>query len=142
MKFDDLYQEVILDHYRRPRNKADLSYIPDLFAHENPTCGDSLKLIVKVGPDGCLTNISFDGHGCAVSVASTSMMCGVVEGKKADEVREIIRNVIEALRDLEGEEKLAQYGDLSALAGVSKFPLRVKCATLPWHALEKSLPGG
>lgn len=144
MKFDDLYQEIILDHYRHPRNHAPLDHISDDAVHENPSCGDSLKLEVNLAPDGRIEKVRFDGHGCAISVASASMMTEIVAGLLPDEAIQAAAKVTAALRDGNGNDgdggtRLEEFGDLAALAGVANFPLRVKCATLAWHALERSL---
>ena len=138
MAFDDLYQEIILDHYRNPRNTADLSHISEENVHENPSCGDSLKLhaIVK---DGRIQKTEFQGQGCAISVASASMMTELLTGRTVEEAREIISR-FQAIMRGEGEvTDLQEWGELAALEGVVSFPLRIKCATLSWHALEVTL---
>jgi len=139
MQLDDLYREVILDHYRRPRNAADLSHVPEASVHENPTCGDSLKLEVVTGPDGKVSRIRHETKGCAISVASVSLMSEQLEGKSVEEAREIARSFIRMMRGDDNPADLERWGDLAALQGVSRFPVRVKCATLAWHALLESL---
>jgi nitrogen fixation NifU-like protein len=142
--FDELYQEIILDHYRRPRGAARLDEVPDEETHENPTCGDSLRLRLELGPDGRIVRAVHDSRGCAISVASASMMSGLVAGLAPDEAAELARGVEAALRG-EGEDPrayLEERGDLAALAGVAAFPLRVKCASLAWRALERTLAAG
>lgn len=137
--FDDLYRELILDHYRRPRNKASLDHLPDTAVHENPSCGDSLKLEVRMDGEGGIEGIRFDGHGCAISMASTSMMTELLRGKSRGQALGIIDSVIDSLRGTAEENSLEKFGDLAALSGISRVPMRVKCAALPWNAVRKSL---
>ncbi len=138
MAFDDLYQEIILDHAKHPRNKENLDFISEDEVHENPTCGDSIKLAVDLFDDGKLERVRFDGDGCAISTSSASMMTEIVEGKSKEEVLKMIKSFILIMRN-EDKSSLEDWGDLIALEGVIKYPLRVKCATLPWHALEVAL---
>ncbi len=136
---DDLYMEIILDHYKSPRNRADLSHISDDETHENPSCGDTLKLEVHMGDDGRIDSARFDGHGCAISTASASLMTERLPGKTAEEARQFIDVFLKVLRGGEPPSRLEEWGDLAVLGGVVQFPLRVKCATLAWHALDKTL---
>lgn len=138
-ELDDLYMEIILDHYKSPRNKADLSHLSDDNMHENPSCGDTIKLEILLGDDGRITSARFDGHGCAISTASASLMTERLAGKTPDEARELIGVFLKVLRGEEPSERLEEWGDLAVLGGVVQFPMRVKCATLAWHALEKAL---
>jgi len=138
MAFDDLYQEIILDHAKNPRNKENLDFISDDELHENPTCGDAVKLAVDYYDDGKLKKVRFDGDGCAISTASASMMTELVEGKTKEEAILMVSDFVSIMRD-GAENKLEEWGDIMALEGVIKYPLRVKCATLPWHALEHAL---
>ena len=140
MAFDDLYQEIILDHAKHPRNKEDLDFISDDEVHENPSCGDSIKLAVDFSKDGKLERVRFDGDGCAISTSSASMMTEIVEGKTRDEAKNMTTDFIKIMRK-EKDNSLDEWGDIMALQGVIKYPLRVKCATLPWHALEDVLNG-
>jgi nitrogen fixation NifU-like protein len=139
--FDELYQEIVMDHYRSPRNAARLDHIPQTMAHENPTCGDSLKLEVVVGADGLIQRVLFDGRGCAISTASASLMTEAVKGLSVAEARERASSFIKALRGDIPADTLDGMGDLAAFKGIASFPVRVKCATLAWHALLVSLPG-
>ena len=139
MAFDDLYQEIILDHYKHPRNSSDLSTLSDAHAHENPTCGDSLKLQVEVGPDGLVQSVVFDGSGCAISMASASMMTELLKGKPLQEALDLVSEFTDIMRGDKESEELDKYGDIVALGGVVKFPLRIKCATLAWHAFKMSV---
>ncbi len=138
--FDDLYQEIVLDHYRSPRNKARLDHVPESMIHENPSCGDSIKLEVTVGSDGKLQGVRFDGRGCAISTASASLMTEKIMGLPVSEARALADSFIKSLRGDGPLEALDEMGDLAAFKGVSQFPVRVKCATLAWHALLLSLP--
>ena len=140
--FDDLYQEIVMDHYRSPRNAARLDHIPQSMAHENPTCGDSLKLEVVIDKDARLSQVRFDGRGCAISTASASLMTETVKGLSVSEARNLADTFIRALRGEAPVETLDELGDLVAFKGLTSFPVRVKCATLAWHALLVSLPGG
>lgn len=138
--FDELYQEIILDHYRSPRGAAVLDNVPDSAILENPTCGDSIKVEVSLAPDGSFEGVRFEAKGCAISTASASMMTLAVAGRGLEEVREIAWSFIRALRGEDEPEALDAMGDLVAFKGVAKFPARVKCATLAWHALLTALP--
>ena len=136
---DDLYMEIILDHYKNPRNKADLSHIGEDSVLENPSCGDTVKLEVALGTDGRIASVRFDGHGCAISTASASLMTERLPGMTPDEAREFTSVFLAVLRGEDSPERLEEWGDLAVLGGVAKFPMRIKCATLAWHALENSL---
>ena len=136
MAFDDLYQEIILDHYRNPRNSAQLDHISEDKVHENPTCGDSLKLEVHVNEEGIVEKVHFDGKGCAISMASASMMTELLSGKTLDQVKKIIESFTKTMRGESDPELLTEWGEVAALQGVIQFPLRVKCATLAWHAFQ------
>jgi len=138
--FDDLYQEIVLDHYRSPRNKARLDHVPESMVHENPSCGDSIKLEVALDNDGKLQGLRFDGRGCAISTASASLMTEKLKGLSVSEARSLADRFISTLRGEKPLETLDDMGDLAAFKGVAQFPVRVKCATLAWHALLLSLP--
>ena len=133
-----LYQEMILDHYRRPRNKGKIEN-PDATAEmRNPLCGDEIDLQVKFAGDK-LGELRFSGRGCSISLASASMMTQIVEGKNAAEVnaiRDRFRQLM--LGDLTAASDKT-LGSLRALSGVSRFPARVKCALLAWNALDRVL---
>lgn len=137
-ELEELYQEVILDHSRRPRNFGDL---PDGAVHvhgDNPSCGDEIHLAVKFRADGGLEDIKFSGHGCAISQASASMMTTKLKGKSREETMSILR-AFQALITGEASEAPPVLGDLRLLGGVRKFPQRVKCAMLAWRAVEQAL---
>jgi nitrogen fixation NifU-like protein len=132
-----LYQELILDHYRRPRNKGTLEKPDASVDVKNPLCGDEIGLQVAFEGD-CVCDLKFSGRGCSISQASASMMTQLVKGKSTPEIDAIRKQ----FRDLmlgtpSGDE--AQLGSLRALSGVARFPARVKCALLAWNALESAL---
>ncbi len=140
--FDDLYQEIIMDHYRSPRGAAKLDHVPQAQAHENPTCGDSIKLEVTVGDSGRLERVRFDGKGCAISTASASLMTETLRGLSVADARERADTFIKALRGDLPASTLDSMGDLAAFKSLTSFPVRVKCATLAWHAMLVTLPTG
>jgi len=137
-ELEELYQEVILDHSRRPRNFGRLSDAAVRVHGDNPACGDEIDLDVKFGADGSLEDIKFSGHGCAISQASASMMTAKLKGKARADAMEMLW----AFRDLvagEGADAASIAGDLRTMRGVRRFPQRVKCAMLAWRALEEAL---
>jgi nitrogen fixation NifU-like protein len=132
-----LYQEMILDHYRRPRNKGTLENADASVEMKNPLCGDEIGLQVAFDGDS-ISDVRFSGRGCSISQASASMMTQLVKGKRVEEI-DSIRN---QFRDLmlgvsQGDEQ--NLGSLRSLSGVARFPARVKCALLAWNALESAL---
>jgi nitrogen fixation NifU-like protein len=159
-QLEDLYREIILDHYRAPRNRGELPVPP---AHKvegfNPLCGDEVVLYLEV-EDGVVTGLTTAGQGCSISQASTSMMSAAVKGKPVEEARNLIRafkglmsihesalqgspndgDGTESESDEEGTDlDGVNLGDLEALQGVVKFPVRIKCATLAWNTLQQGL---
>ena len=134
---DDLYREIILDHYRTPRNRGEL---PPPAAHavgHNPLCGDEIEVFLDV-QDGVVHDIRVGGQGCSISQSSASMMSQAVKGKSLDEVRALVRRFkgMMTIDDEGGEpDPSVKLGDLEALQGVVKFPVRIKCATLAWNTL-------
>ena len=133
-----LFQEVILDHYKRPRNRGPLEDATAAVHMNNPTCGDEVVLRVKLDNDR-ITDAKFEGVGCSISQASISMMTQLVKGKTPGEAVVLLRRFTEMMHGDEGAARDKQLGDLRALAGVSKFAARVKCALLGWNALEEAL---
>jgi len=131
-----LYEEVILDHNRRPRN---FRRVPEGSNHHasghNPLCGDHLTIELKV-EDGIIKDVGFDGAGCAISTASASLMTESVKGKTLAEAQSLFQGVHDLLTK---DGDAAKLGKLQVLAGVREYPARVKCATLPWHTLEAAL---
>ena len=149
---EDLYREIILDHYRSPRNRGELETPPATKSEGfNPLCGDEVVLYLDI-EDGKVADVKIGGQGCSISQASTSMMSAAIKGKTVDEARKLIR-AFKALMSiheskLEGESDGADLaaeldgvalGDLEALQGVVKFPVRIKCATLAWNTLQQGL---
>ena len=137
-ELEELYQEVILDHSRRPRNFGNLADAAVLVHGDNPACGDEIHLAVKFGPGGGLEDIKFNGHGCAISQASASLMTMKLKGKSRAEVE----GMLHAFHDLvtnDTAEAPKMLGDLRLMQGVRKFPQRVKCAMLAWRAVEQAL---
>ena len=137
-ELEELYQEVILDHSRRPRNFGELSDASVRVHGDNPSCGDEIHLGVKFGEGGRLEDVKFTGHGCAISQASASLMTMKLKGKGRDEAVSMLR----AFQDLIlGDEagSAPNLGDLRLLRGVKKCPQRVKCAMLAWRAVEQAL---
>jgi len=133
-----LLQEVILDHYKRPRNRGELPDADAVVHMNNPTCGDEVVLRLKLSGD-TITDARFEGVGCSISQASISMMTHLLKGKSAGEAVDLMRRFTEMMHGDEGAARDKQLGDLRALAGVSKFAARVKCALLGWNALEEAL---
>jgi nitrogen fixation protein NifU and related proteins len=139
VSLDSLYQEIILDHYRSPRNRQPLDRVPHLAEHENPACGDTIKLTVEIDGEGKVGAIAFDGKGCAISVASASMMTELVKGLPVAEARRHIDRFLAVMRGAEDAAALDDFGELASLKGVIQYPVRVRCATLAWHALREAL---
>ncbi|RME73250.1 MAG: SUF system NifU family Fe-S cluster assembly protein [Planctomycetota bacterium] len=142
MSFDDLYQEVILDHYKNPRNFGPLDNPTESVKLFNPLCGDTITVDIRVGEDDRVEACSFHGHGCAISQASASMLTEQVRGKSREQALALIDRFKEAMRGERSFDELGdEIGEGIALQGVRKFPVRVKCATLAWNALQKALRG-
>ena len=140
-ELDDLYQEIILDHNRRPRNFGKLEDPTHQAEGHNPLCGDEITVFLKLVGDQ-ISEITFDGQGCAISKASASLMTARLKGRTLKEVRGVVSDISDLLTGPEeGSVDLEKLGDLAALQGVRKYAVRVKCATLPWHALQAALTG-
>lgn len=140
---DALYQEVILDHNRKPRNFHEMPEANHVVEGRNPNCGDHLTIWVKIDPEtDVVEGVSFKGVGCAISKASASLMTQAIKGKSRNEANDIFAK-IHALVTGENPEIASDksIGPLRALGGVSRFPMRVKCASLAWHALKSALDG-
>jgi nitrogen fixation NifU-like protein len=140
MDLKDLYQEVIVDHNRSPRNFGRMEDADRHLEGFNPLCGDRLTLYLKMDGDR-IKDISFDGSGCAISVASASLMTEALKGKTVDEANAIFDAFHDLLTVDNPDPELDRLGKLAALAGVRDYPTRVKCATLCWHTLHSSLEG-
>ena len=152
---EDLYREIILDHYRSPRNRGELASPPATRAEGfNPLCGDEIVVYLDVS-DGRVADVKIGGQGCSISQSSASMMSAAVKGKTVEEARALIRafkalmSIHERSLDADGAETgdaeavapdpSVKLGDLEALQGVVKFPVRIKCATLSWNTLAQGL---
>ena len=136
----DLYQEVILDHNKKPRNHGKLDDANRELEGYNPLCGDRLTIYVRV-EDGVVQAVRFDGSGCAISTASTSMMTEAVKGKPEADVRALFDRFHDLVTGKAASGSEDDLGKLRVFAGVSEFPIRVKCATLAWHTLIAALEG-
>lgn len=141
---EDLYREIILDHHRNPRNRGEL---PPPAAHavgHNPLCGDEIEIFLQIA-DGVVADVKVGGQGCSISQSSASMMSQAVKGKPVDEVRSLVRRFkgMMSIPDDDGNpiepDPNVKLGDLEALQGVVKFPVRIKCATLAWNTLLDAL---
>jgi nitrogen fixation NifU-like protein len=137
VSLDDLYKEVILDHYKSPRNKRDLPGATASSHKNNPLCGDEITISVRLD-DGNVAEATFEGQGCSISQASASMLTEAVAGLdagKAGDLAEQFRGMMEGRVDPDEDE----FGDLMALKGVVKYPVRIKCAVLAWDVLQDAL---
>jgi nitrogen fixation protein NifU and related proteins len=132
-----LYQQVILEHYRKPRNRGELEDADAEVHLNNPTCGDEIVLQMRVR-DGAIEDVRFGGQGCSISQASASMMTQQLKGKSLEEARALTARFTEMMHGSEEAAKDKALGDLRALAGVAKFPVRVRCAMLAWDALQQA----
>ena len=135
-QFDELFREVILDHYRRPRNAGELAAPTHQAEGVNPVCGDEVILHLEITEDE-VTDVAFSGQGCSISQSSTSMMTAQVRGLKLAEVQDLIGYFEAQL--LDGADPHPALGDLESLQGVAKFPVRIKCALLGWKVLREGL---
>lgn len=142
---DDLYREIILDHHRNPRNRGVLDTPPARHAiGHNPLCGDEIEIYLQVD-DGVVSDVRIAGSGCSISQSSASMMSQAVKGRPVDEVLALVRRFksMMSIPDEEGNtiepDPAVKLGDLEALQGVVKFPVRIKCATLAWNTLLDAL---
>jgi nitrogen fixation protein NifU and related proteins len=133
---DTLYRQVIMDHYKNPRNNGVLEDSVTVNLN-NPTCGDRIQLTMKV-EDGIVQEAKFEGEGCSISMSSASMMTQAVKGKKIEEALQLSKIFSDMMLGKEYDDSV-DLGDIEALQGVCKFPARIKCATLAWKALEKGL---
>lgn len=156
---EDLYREIILDHYRTPRNRGELPAPPALTAlGHNPLCGDEIQVFLSVSDDGVVDDVKVGGQGCSISQSSASMMSQAVKGKSIGEIRALVRRFKQMMSIDESDDGTTdsgpgtdgeagageidtevKLGDLEALQGVVKFPVRIKCATLAWNTLVQAL---
>jgi nitrogen fixation protein NifU and related proteins len=136
---DDMYKEVILDHYKNPRNKRDLPGAELSCTKNNPLCGDEITVLVREDGD-TIAEVTFQGAGCSISQSSASMMTEAVTGKKVDEAKALAGD-FRGMMAGEVEPDEDGFGDLVALKGVVKYPIRIKCAVLAWDVLQEALEG-
>lgn len=134
---DQLYRQVIMDHYKNPRNKGAIEDGSVTVDMNNPTCGDRIHLTMNVA-DGIVTDAKFDGEGCSISMASASMMTQAIKGKDIEHAMKLSHVFSEMMLGNDYPDNL-DLDDIEALQGVAKFPARIKCATLSWKAMEKGL---
>lgn len=136
----DLYQEIILDHSRHPRHFGPLATANHMAEGHNPLCGDRVKVYLKVDAKDRIEDVSFEGRGCAISVASASLMTDMLKGRSVAEAERLMGGFLNLVK---GEDAAELESDdretLEVMAGVSAFPMRVKCATLAWHAMKAAL---
>ena len=143
MNLKELYQEIILDHGKNPRNlRKTENFNKDAKGH-NPLCGDKVHIYLKLNENKKVEDISFEGQGCAISMASASIMTDLVKGKEEKEVKEIVNDFLEMIKEKD-EIKTNLLNDdektkLMCLSGVKQYPMRVKCATLSWHTLTSAI---
>ena len=142
---EDLYREIILDHYRSPRNRGELPTPPALVAQgHNPLCGDEITVYLQLDGDR-VSDVKVGGQGCSISQSSASMMSQAIKGHTVDEVRALVKRFkgMMSIEDADGDDDApapeVSLGDLEALQGVVKFPVRIKCATLAWNTLLEAL---
>lgn len=134
---DTLYRQVIMDHYKNPRNKGVLDDSSLTINMNNPTCGDRIQLSLKI-ENGIVVDAKHEGEGCSISMSSASMMTQAIKGKKTEDALKLAQTFSDMMqgKDVDTDEDL---GDIEALHGVCKFPARIKCATLAWKAMEKGI---
>ena len=145
MNLKELYQEIILDHGKNPRNlKKSENYNKDAQGH-NPLCGDKVHVFLKIDENKKISDIAFEGSGCAISMASASIMTDLMKEKKEDEVKELINDFLDMIKqNPELKSKMLDENEktkLMSLSGVKQYPMRVKCATLAWHTLTSAFEG-
>jgi nitrogen fixation NifU-like protein len=136
-ELDELYREIILDHYRSPRNRGSLDQPSASSEGDNPLCGDEVRVDLNIR-DGRVFDVRFEGKGCSISQASASMMTEAIKGLSLEEVESLFET-FKAMMYSAAEVDMDALGDLEALQGVRKFPVRVKCATLAWNTLQEAL---
>ena len=143
MDLKELYQEIILDHGKNPRNLGKFENFNKDAEGYNPLCGDKVHVYLKLNEDKEIEDISFEGHGCAISMASASIMTDMVRGKEEKEVKEIVTDFLGMIKEKDSLETNILKDDektkLMSLSGVKQYPMRVKCATLSWHTLTSAL---
>ncbi len=143
MDLKDLYQEIILDHGKNPRNLGKFDNYNKDAKGNNPLCGDNVHVYLRLNENKKVEDIAFEGHGCAISMASASIMTDMVRGKEEKEVKEIVTDFLGMIKEKNSLETNILKDDektkLMSLSGVKQYPMRVKCATLSWHTLTSAL---
>ena len=143
MDLKELYQEIILDHGKNPRNLRKTENFNKYAKGHNPLCGDNVHIYLKLNENKKVEDISFEGHGCAISMASASIMTDLVKGKEEAEVKEIVNDFLDMIKEKEElQNKILNEDEktkLMCLSGVKQYPMRVKCATLSWHTLTSAI---
>jgi nitrogen fixation NifU-like protein len=139
MSLDDLYKEVILDHYKNPRNKRPLPDAELSCSRNNPLCGDEITVYAHL-EDGVVADVAFQGQGCSISQASASMMTEALTGKRVDQAETLASDFRGMMAGDVGPDE-DEFGDLVALKGVVKYPIRIKCAVLAWDVVQEALSG-
>ena len=143
MELKDLYQEIILDHGKNPRNLGKFDNYNKDAKGNNPLCGDNVHVYLRLNENKKVEDITFEGHGCAISMASASIMTDMVRGKEEKEVKEIVTDFLGMIKEKDSLETNILKDDektkLMSLSGVKQYPMRVKCATLSWHTLTSAL---
>ena len=141
-QLDELYKEIILDHYRKPHGRIPLERVDYHAEGMNPLCGDEVHLSLQL-KDGKIEKVHMEGHGCSISVASGSMLASLLEGKSISEAKDLTNLLKNIMHDKVSEKDLEKIdiGDLESLTGVKKFPVRIKCALLPWMTFEEAMAG-
>ena len=143
MNLKELYQEIILEHGKNPRNLGKTENFNKDAKGNNPLCGDNVHIYLKLNENKKVEDISFEGHGCAISMASASIMTDLVKGKEETEVKEIVNDFLDMIKEKEElQNKILNEDEktkLMCLSGVKQYPMRVKCATLSWHTLTSAI---
>lgn len=139
-ELEDLYQELILDHYKRPRNRRKVEGAHHHAEGRNPLCGDHVTVSVSID-NGVVKDVAFEGGGCAISTASASMMTEALKGKSLDEAKALFKKFHSLVTGEEVTDNGPGLGKLEVFSGVCQYPVRVKCATLAWHTLDAALEG-
>ena len=143
MDLKDLYQEIILDHGKNPRNLGKFDNYNKDAKGNNPLCGDNVHVYLRLNENKKVEDIAFEGHGCAISMASASIMTDMVRGKEENEVKEIVNDFLGMIKEKDSLDNNILKDDdktkLMSLSGVKQYPMRVKCATLSWHTLTSAL---
>ncbi len=140
LELRELYQEVILDHNRRPRNRGKLEEPTGFAEGHNPLCGDNIRLYLHTN-GGRVDEVRFEGSGCAISTASASLMTEAIKGKTIEEIEAVFHEFQQMVTETGEATEHPDLGDLEVLGGVREYPVRIKCATLPWHTLQAALQG-